>query len=116
MDDEMFVSDVLGDLAAWEADSLWNIDSARGSSRNLSIEEASPSYDGVRDFTELRVWQAGIDLAVLIYQTTAEFPKEELYGLTSQLRRAAVSVPSNIAEGNARNRTGDVFFRLLEVL
>ncbi|MBX3069204.1 MAG: four helix bundle protein [Thermomicrobiales bacterium] len=71
-------------------------------------------YDGVRDFTDLRVWRDGIDLAVLIYKMTESFPKDELYGLTSQLRRAAVSVPSNIAEGNARNRTAD-YLRFLSI-
>ncbi|MCC6943181.1 MAG: four helix bundle protein [Thermomicrobiales bacterium] len=68
-------------------------------------------YEGVRDFTDLRVWRDGIDLAVLIYKLTESFPKDEL---TSQLRRAAVSVPSNIAEGNARNRTGD-YLRFLSM-
>ena len=55
------------------------------------------------DHKDLDVWKAGIDLASVIYETTKSFPKEEMYGLSSQLRRAAVSVPSNIAEGAARN-------------
>ena len=55
------------------------------------------------DHKDLDVWKAGIDLASLIYETTKSFPKEEMYGLSGQLRRAAVSVPSNIAEGAARN-------------
>ena len=50
-------------------------------------------------FQDLRVWQEAIKLAVAIYGTTEKFPKQELYGLTSQIRRAAVSVASNIAEG-----------------
>lgn len=49
----------------------------------------------------LTAWQKAMDLVVEIYHTTRKFPKEEMYGLTSQLRRAAVSVPSNIAEGAA---------------
>lgn len=53
-------------------------------------------------YRELKVWQLGVDLALEIYRLTAEFPKSEIYGLTSQLRRAAVSIPSNIAEGHAR--------------
>jgi four helix bundle protein len=53
-------------------------------------------------YRELKVWQLGVDLSLEIYRLTAEFPKSELYGLTSQLRRAAVSIPSNIAEGHAR--------------
>jgi four helix bundle protein len=55
-----------------------------------------------RPHKKLEVWKNAMDLAVLIYEVTREFPKEEVYGITSQLRRAAVSVPSNIAEGAAR--------------
>ncbi len=51
----------------------------------------------------LDVWNAATELALQVYQMTKSFPKEEIYSLTSQLRRAAVSVPSNIAEGSARN-------------
>lgn len=50
-------------------------------------------------FKELRVWQEAMKFAVAVYQITGSFPKHELYGLTQQLRRAAVSIPSNIAEG-----------------
>ena len=50
-------------------------------------------------FKDLRVWQEAMKFAVQVYQATAEFPRHELYGLSNQLRRAAVSVPSNIAEG-----------------
>lgn len=53
-------------------------------------------------FRELEVWQAAHDLAVAVYRETARFPKSEEYGLTGQLRRAAVAVPANIAEGNGR--------------
>jgi four helix bundle protein len=56
----------------------------------------------INSFRDLRVWQAGIELVTQIYKLTQVFPREELYGLSSQLRRAAVSVPSNIAEGHAR--------------
>ncbi|HWQ52783.1 MAG TPA: four helix bundle protein [Bryobacteraceae bacterium] len=56
-------------------------------------------------FRELRVWQAGMDLVVAVYQITAAFPPDEKYGIMSQLRRAAVSVPSNIAEGHRREST-----------
>ena len=51
---------------------------------------------------DLIVWQKAMDLVELVYKATQSFPKEELYGLTNQVRRAAVSVPSNIAEGQAR--------------
>jgi len=53
-------------------------------------------------YTDLQVWQAAMDLAEDLYRITKGFPKEETYGLTVQLRRAAVSVPSNIAEGKGR--------------
>ena len=52
---------------------------------------------------DLDVWIYGIEFVTELYQDTAKFPKEEIYGLTSQMRRAAVSIPSNIAEGAARN-------------
>ena len=52
-------------------------------------------------FRNLAVWQKGIDLVERVYMVTEKFPRSELYGLTSQLRRAAVSIPSNIAEGKA---------------
>ena len=51
---------------------------------------------------ELDIWKFGIDLVEKVYQLTSAFPKEEIYGLTSQLRRASVSIPSNIAKGAAR--------------
>jgi four helix bundle protein len=60
-----------------------------------------------RHYQELIVWQKALDLVVLIYQTTASSPREEQFGLTIQLRKAAVSIPSNIAEGQARNTPGD---------
>jgi hypothetical protein len=52
-----------------------------------------------KSFRELVVWQRSMQLAAVIYQLTRFFPKEEMYGLTNQIRRSAVSVPSNIAEG-----------------
>ena len=55
-----------------------------------------------RDFKNIKAWQYADDLAVLVYSKTRSFPKEELYGITSQLRRAVVSVPTNIAEGASR--------------
>jgi four helix bundle protein len=53
----------------------------------------------MRDHTKLKAFELADEVAVLAYRATAGFPKEELYGLTSQMRRAAVSVPSNIVEG-----------------
>jgi four helix bundle protein len=55
-----------------------------------------------RDFKKIKAWQYADDFAVLVYCKTKSFPREELYGITSQLRRAAVSVPANIAEGASR--------------
>ena len=59
----------------------------------------------IRSFRDLRVWQAGIDLVRSIYEATSKFPRSEAYGLASQMQRAAVSVPSNIAEGPTREST-----------
>ena len=61
----------------------------------------------MRDHTKLRAFEMADEIAVLLYQVTADFPREERYGLTSQLRRAAVSVPSNIVEGCARDSQAD---------
>ena len=52
---------------------------------------------------DLEIWNLGVQLVEAIYRVTSTFPKEEIYGLISQIRRAAVSIPSNIAEGAARN-------------
>ena len=58
-------------------------------------------------FTDLRVWQEAVDLATEVYGLTATFPKSEIYSLAQQMRRAAVSVPSNIAEGKGRGSPRD---------
>ncbi|HLB73073.1 MAG TPA: four helix bundle protein [Sedimentisphaerales bacterium] len=55
--------------------------------------------DKIRNFRDLEVWKKGIEIAKDVYRMTGQFPREEVYGLTSQMRRASVSVPSNIAEG-----------------
>jgi four helix bundle protein len=60
----------------------------------------------IRSFKDLRVWSEAMDLVVHCYSLSADFPKDEMYGLTSQLRRAAVSIPANIAEGYGRENTG----------
>ena len=59
----------------------------------------------VNSYEDLNVWQRAMDLVEGVYRSTERFPQAEMYGLTSQLRRAAVSIPSNIAEGNAREST-----------
>jgi four helix bundle protein len=58
-------------------------------------------------YRDLRVWQRAMDLVLRVYGETQGFPKDELYGLTSQMRRAAVSIPSNIAEGKGRSTDRD---------
>lgn len=68
----------------------------------------------MKDFKSLKIWQKGIKLVVDIYKSTKEFPQEELYGLTSQMRRSAISIPSNIAEGSGRNSDKD-FNRFLDI-
>ena len=56
----------------------------------------------MQGFRDLRVWQGGMELVECVYKVTQSFPKQEMYGLTGQLRRAAVSIPANIAEGQSR--------------
>ena len=68
----------------------------------------------MRDFRKLEVWKQGIDLVDKIYSITEKFPKTELYGITNQVQRAAVSIPSNIAEGCSRNSSKE-FIRYLEI-
>jgi four helix bundle protein len=63
-------------------------------------------------FQDLRIWQESMDLTVEIYRATSDFPRNETYGLISQMRRAAVSVPSNIAEGKG-HRSDPEFVRFL---
>jgi four helix bundle protein len=62
----------------------------------------------IRSHHDLMVWQLGMELTERVYAISAKFPREELYGLTSQLRRAASSVPANIAEGNGRRSTREL--------
>jgi len=67
-----------------------------------------------KDYRKLIVWQKAMDFVVSLYRTSASFPKEEMYGLTAQMRRAAVSIPSNIAEGQGRDTAAD-FVRFLSI-
>ena len=63
--------------------------------------------EGVRSYRELLIWQKGIDLVEAIYQLTGMFPESEMNGMVNQMRRSAVSLPANIAEGQARQLTGE---------
>src|SRR5438309_8534857 len=60
-----------------------------------------------QNYKDLVVWQKGIELAKIVYRLSAKFPGEEKFGLVAQMRRAAISIPSNIAEGQARHTTGE---------
>jgi four helix bundle protein len=60
---------------------------------------------GVRNYRDLEVWRLAMDLAEQCYQVTKSFPREELFGMTSQIRRCSVSIPANIAEGQGRQHT-----------
>src|SRR5438132_310433 len=71
------------------------------SDRNCVMEKKPQNYK------DLVVWQKGIELAKIVYRLSAKFPGEEKFGLVSQMRRAAISIPSNIAEGQARHTTGE---------
>jgi four helix bundle protein len=66
----------------------------------------------IRSYRDLRVWQMAIDLVQQCYRLSTKFPRDEIYGLTSQIRRAAVSVAANIAEGYGRDNTGSYVYHL----
>jgi four helix bundle protein len=68
----------------------------------------------MRDFRELKVWEKAHAMALNVYRATAQFPRDELYGLTSQVRRACTSIPANIVEGCGRNGDAELarFFRI----
>lgn len=91
-----------------------DLDASTPDRADFFVQEPGGPYRTIRDFTELRVWQLAMDLAASIYRLTRSFPSEVRFGLVSQLRRAAVSIPSNIAEGNARNSTAD-YLRFLRM-
>ncbi len=68
----------------------------------------------LHNYRNLKVWQKAVELCVKIYEISKAFPKEELYGITSQIRRSAVSIPSNIAEGSGRKTVND-FSHFLDI-
>ena len=67
---------------------------------------------GIKGYRDLVVWQRAMDLVTATYRLTASFPRHETYGLVQQLNRAAVSVPSNVAEGHGRDHLGDYLHHL----
>ncbi len=68
----------------------------------------------MQDFRNLEVWKKSHALTLSVYQSTSQFPREEIYGLTSQIRRACASIPTNIAEGSGRETAAD-FARFLQI-
>ena len=75
-------------------------DTGRGNATTLAVRE-------ITGFKDLRVWQKAVELVKEVYALCAKLPKEELYGLASQMKRAVVSVPSNIAEGHSRHHRAE---------
>ena len=69
---------------------------------------------GSQSYRDLLVWQKGIELCLTVYRTCSAFPKSELYGLADQMKRAALSIPSNIAEGQARQHVAE-FLQFLSI-
>ena len=75
--------------------------------KDSRVQGFEDSSEMLKNYKELKVWQKPYQLCLEIYGITARFPKDEKFGLTSQIRRASVSVPSNIAEGYGRKTTAD---------
>jgi len=74
-----------------------------GASLNHYVRQFTFERPLMAGYQDLKVWQLGIEITREVYKLTARFPKEEIYGLTSQMRRCSVSIPSNIAEGHSRD-------------
>ncbi|HRJ76165.1 MAG TPA: four helix bundle protein, partial [Anaerolineales bacterium] len=81
---------------------------------SLSFNNCQDYNLPMKDFRQLKVWEKSHQLALAVYKVTKSFPKEELYGLTTQIRRASMSIPTNIAEGCGRNTDAD-FARFLQI-
>jgi four helix bundle protein len=79
----------------------------RAQSTERSRTAPTSSWSKGKSYRELKTWQRAIELSVAVYKLTADFPREEVYGLSSQLRRSAVSVASNLAEGYGRASKGE---------
>jgi four helix bundle protein len=80
-------------------------------SREKTVEGEAPTHvptrGAIQSYRDLRVWQKAMELAERCYRATQSFPREELYGGVTQIRRAATSVPANVAEGNGRENRGE---------
>jgi four helix bundle protein len=72
----------------------------------MSVEARGPTGTVIRDYKDLQVWQKAMELAINVFRLTRDFPSDGKFGLVPQMRRAAVSVASNLAEGQARNTPG----------
>lgn len=70
--------------------------------------------EDIRSYRDLWVWREGMELAVICYEVTKSFPREEVYGMTSQIRRSAAAVPANVAEGRGRENSGE-FVQFLRI-
>lgn len=79
----------------------------------IQIRQTNTTYN-MRDFRKLQIWEKSHDLTLKIYELTAQFPRSEIYGLTSQIRRACASIPTNIAEGCGRGGSAE-FMRFLQI-
>ena len=90
----------------------------KGIRHKLICVAARPNFNiderGMKSYRDLIVWQKSMNLVTQVYQAIRSFPKEEMYGLTNQIRRCAVSVPSNMAEGYGRQASGD-YIRHLQI-
>ena len=96
------------------ANSLSQIDQVFPRSKNCSVPSHPTSLQPVRNFRDFNIWKGGMDLALEAYRIVNKLPKEEEFGLKSQIKRAAVSIPSNIAEGCSRSSEKE-FKRFLEI-
>jgi four helix bundle protein len=93
----------------------WSFDPGTGFPAPKIAESITPGVQMIQEiksYRDLRVWKEGMELMVEAYTIAKRLPKDELYGLTSQIRRAAVSVPANIAEGQGRDHLGDYLYHL----
>jgi four helix bundle protein len=97
------LADASQELPTWNAGKTKSAENCLGKNPAVKTAEAPPM---IHTFRDLDVWRKGMDLVVRVYRSTDRFPKSETFGLTSQLRRAAVSIPSNIAEGKAIGGNG----------